>query len=79
MGWPGWIGLINLEAFLGTLGWYALSVVLLALLPAYEVDGVELKSGGRLKYRFNGVDSRYWLIQHLTNLKSQPSFLLSPS
>ena len=54
VGWPGWTGLINLEAALGTLGWYALSLALWALLPAYEVEGTELKSGGRLIYRMNG-------------------------
>lgn len=55
VGWPGWAGLVNLEGFLGTLAWYALSVVLLGLLPAYEVEGVELKIGGKLKYRLNGL------------------------
>ena len=55
VGWPGWLGLINIEAVLGTLAWYGISLVLWALLPASELDGAELKSGGRLKYRFNGA------------------------
>ena len=54
VGWPGWTGLLNTEAVLGTLAWYGLSLVLWALLPAYEFEGSELRSGGRLKYRFNG-------------------------
>lgn len=54
VGWPGFAGLINIEAVLGTLGWYGLSLLLYMLLPAQEVEGVELRSGGRLKYRFNG-------------------------
>lgn len=55
VGWPGVAGLLNTKAFLGTLSWYALSLVLYALLPAYEVDGAELRSGGRLKYRLNST------------------------
>jgi Delta14-sterol reductase len=53
VGWPGVLGLLNVEALLGTLAWYGLSLVLWALLPAHEVDGTELRSGGRLKYRLN--------------------------
>ena len=53
MGWPGWSGLINTEAVLGTLFWYGLSLLLYVLLPAQEVLGTELRTGGRLKYRFN--------------------------
>ena len=55
VGWPGWSGLISVEAALGTLAWYGLSLALWALLPAYEVDGTELNGGGKLKYRFNGM------------------------
>lgn len=53
VGWPGWSGLINTEAVLGTLFWYGLSLLLYVLLPAQEVLGTELRTGGRLKYRFN--------------------------
>lgn len=53
VGWPGWIGLINIEAILGTIAWYGISLALWSLLPAYEVDGTELKIGGRHKYRMN--------------------------
>ncbi|EME49191.1 sterol reductase-like protein [Dothistroma septosporum NZE10] len=53
VGWPGWTGLINIEAVLGTLFWYGLSLFLYVLLPAQEVQGTELRTGGRLKYRFN--------------------------
>ncbi|KAK5125377.1 c-5 sterol desaturase [Meristemomyces frigidus] len=52
-GWPGFAGLINTEAVLGTLAWYGLSLLLYVLLPAHEVEGVKLRTGGRLKYRFN--------------------------
>lgn len=55
-GWPGFTGLITVEAALGTLAWYALSLVLFVVLPAQEVEGTELVTGGRLKYRFNGMD-----------------------
>lgn len=54
VGWPGFAGLINAEAVLGTVAWYVISLLLYILLPAEEVDGTELRSGGRLRYRFNG-------------------------
>lgn len=59
-GWPGFAGLINLEAVLGTLAWYSLSLALNVLLPAQEVEGTVLRSGGRIKYRFNGTEQP-WL------------------
>ena len=55
-GWPGFTGLISVQAVLGTLAWYALSLVLFVVLPAQEVEGTVLATGGRLKYRFNGMD-----------------------
>ena len=54
VGWPGWTGLLNVEAVAGTAFWYALSLALWAVLPAHEVAGVELVSGGKMKYRLNG-------------------------
>ena len=59
MGWKGWESLINFEAFLATLGWYGLSLVLYATLPAQEVEGIKLRNGARLKYRFNGELQTY--------------------
>lgn len=52
-GWPGWSGLITVEAAAGTAAWYALSLLLYKLLPANEKEGIELKSGGKLRYRMN--------------------------
>lgn len=54
-GWRGVSSLINLNAFAATVGWYFLSLVLYAFLPATEVQGTELRSGGRLNYRLNGM------------------------
>jgi len=51
--WPGFSGLINARTVVATLGYYTLSLALNAILPAHETDGVKLRSGGRLKYRFN--------------------------
>lgn len=67
VGWPGLSGLFGVGAFLGTLSWYALSLVLLAVLPSQEVEGSELKIGGKLKYRLNCKDLQQhdrvpWLI-----------------
>ncbi|TKA30996.1 Delta(14)-sterol reductase [Salinomyces thailandicus] len=56
-GWPGFAGLINIEATVGTLAWYGLSLMLYVLLPAKEVEGTELKTGGRLMYRMNSFTS----------------------
>ncbi len=56
IGWPsnGILGLFDAEAFGWVLAYYLLSLVLLVVLPGTDVEGVELSSGGRLKYRFNG-------------------------
>lgn len=40
-------------------GYIGLSLVLYRVLPATETEGTELRSGGRLKYRFN---SAYWIL-----------------
>jgi Delta14-sterol reductase len=37
-----------------TLAYYLLNLVLFRVLPAQDVEGTELASGGRLKYKFNG-------------------------
>lgn len=54
-GWPkdGIYGLTNLTAFTWVLGYYALSVLMQVGLPGEEKEGVELQSGGRLRYKFN--------------------------
>ncbi|KAJ9630414.1 erg24, C-14 sterol reductase [Taxawa tesnikishii (nom. ined.)] len=61
-GWPGFAGLLNTEAFIGTLGYYLFSLLLWAFLPATEVQGTELSSGGRLKYRFNAFSSAMFIM-----------------
>jgi Delta14-sterol reductase len=55
IGWNGISSLLNTEAALGVVGWYLLSLTLYAFLPAKEMEGIELDSGGKLKYRFNGM------------------------
>ncbi|RDW83252.1 Delta(14)-sterol reductase-like protein [Coleophoma crateriformis] len=54
-GWPaeGVMGLGSWDVTLKVLGYYAFSLLLHRVLPGEEVDGVELASGGRLKYKFN--------------------------
>lgn len=54
-GWKGIGGLINWQSVVAVTGYYLLSLTLNAVLPAQEVQGTELRSGGRLKYRFNGM------------------------
>lgn len=55
-GWPsnGILGLGSFKVTLWMLAYYAFSLVLQAVLPGEVVEGVELKSGGRLEYKFNG-------------------------
>ncbi|KAF2730539.1 sterol C-14 reductase-like protein [Polyplosphaeria fusca] len=57
VGWAGWSGLVTWKAALGTFGYYLLSLTLHTFLPADEPEGTELRSGGRLKYRFNAFYS----------------------
>ena len=58
-GWPknGIWGLASTKVTAWVLGYYLLSLVLQVALPGVETEGVELQSGGRLKYKFNGSDS----------------------
>lgn len=53
-GWPGFQGLISTKVTAWVLGYYFLSLVLQVVLPGVVTEGVELSSGGRLKYKFNG-------------------------
>ena len=55
LGWEGLSTIFTWEAFFANLGWYALSLVLDRVLPATHVEGIALRSGGKLKYRFNGA------------------------
>ncbi|EKG17327.1 Ergosterol biosynthesis ERG4/ERG24 [Macrophomina phaseolina MS6] len=57
VGWQGFSGLINLPAFGATVAYYVWSLFLNRVLPATVVEGVQLRSGGRLKYRFNAFSS----------------------
>ena len=53
-GWPGFSGLVDLEVIMYTFLYYLFSLVLYSSLPGTEVEGTELDSGGKLKYKFNG-------------------------
>ncbi|KAI0106151.1 ERG4/ERG24 ergosterol biosynthesis protein [Hypoxylon sp. NC0597] len=59
VGWPenGIWGLASWEATGWTVAYYFFSALLYRLLPATEVEGTELSTGGRLKYRFNAFSS----------------------
>lgn len=61
-GWTGLSGLFSVEATGWTLGYYLLSLTLYSFLPADEPMGTELRTGGRLKYRFNGMPLREIMI-----------------
>lgn len=55
VGWPrdGLRGLASARATAAVLAYYLVNLVLYRVLPAAEVEGTVLASGGRLKYRFN--------------------------
>jgi delta14-sterol reductase len=57
VGWPkdGILGLGSFEVTGYVLAYCFLSLCLQAILPGEEVEGVQLKSGARLRYRFNGM------------------------
>ena len=54
VGWPGLQGLFSLEATAWVLAYYLLLLVLFVVIPAPEVEGVELRTGGKLTYKLNG-------------------------
>ncbi|KAF1844659.1 sterol C-14 reductase-like protein [Cucurbitaria berberidis CBS 394.84] len=62
VGWTGFSGLLNVQAFLGTLSYYFLSLALYSFLPGDEHHGTELRSGGRLKYSFNSWNSALFIV-----------------
>ncbi|KAH0134322.1 Delta(14)-sterol reductase-like protein, partial [Aureobasidium melanogenum] len=62
VGWPGVAGLLNTQAVVATLGYYTLSLALQTLLPAHQVQGTVLASGGRLTYRFNAFASAMFIL-----------------
>ena len=57
IGWPtnGVLGLFSLKATLATLGYYFVTLLLAQVLPGVECQGPELKIGGRLWYKLNGM------------------------
>ena len=58
-GWPGVVGLGSFKVTGYVLAYYFLSLVLQTVLPGVESEGLKLASGGRLKYKFNGLWSEY--------------------
>ena len=56
-GWPenGIVGLGSFKVTGLVIAYYFTSLVLQTVLPGVESQGVQLASGGRLKYKFNGV------------------------
>ncbi|XXG96786.1 acetyl-coenzyme-A carboxylase [Hypoxylon texense] len=59
VGWPedGIWGLASWKATGWTVAYYLFSALLYRILPATEVEGTVLSTGGRLKYRFNAFSS----------------------
>lgn len=56
-GWPqdGVLGLASWRVTGFVLAYYLFSLILQAALPGVVVQGVQLRSGGRLEYKFNGT------------------------
>ncbi|KAF4983087.1 hypothetical protein FZEAL_1416 [Fusarium zealandicum] len=57
VGWPenGVAGLASWEASAAVVAYNVLSLILFRMLPATEMEGSELRSGGRLNYRINSM------------------------
>ena len=62
IGWKGFAALASFEATAWLLAYYLLSLALQVVLPGYEVEGVELRCGGRLKYKFNSFASAVFIL-----------------
>ncbi|KAM9877894.1 delta -sterol reductase [Verticillium dahliae] len=64
VGWPeeGIWGLGSFNATLAVVGYFFFNALLYRFLPAQEVDGVVLASGGKLKYRFNSFASSMFIV-----------------
>ncbi|KAI4177128.1 MAG: hypothetical protein LQ343_000610 [Gyalolechia ehrenbergii] len=58
-GWPrnGFLGLASWKVTGFVLAYYLFSLILQAALPGIVVQGVQLRSGGRLEYKFNAFSS----------------------
>jgi Delta14-sterol reductase len=50
-----WKGLWDTKAALIYLGWYAFCVISWAILPGDWIEGVELRTGEKKKYKINGT------------------------
>lgn len=74
VGWPeeGVAGLYSNSVMGYVLAYYLVNLLLHAFLPASVVEGTELASGGRLKYRFNGMSVTSPCRKSCTNSR-QPS------
>ena len=59
-GWPtdGVLGLASLTVTGWVLAYYLFGLVLYVALPGQEMEGPELRTGGKLKYKFNGKQTR---------------------
>lgn len=51
----GILALASLDATAWLLAYYLFSLILQTVLPGVEVEGPELQSGGKLKYKLNGA------------------------
>jgi delta14-sterol reductase len=56
-----WAGLWDTKAALIYLGWYAFCVISWAVLPGDWIEGVELRTGEKKKYKINGTP---YLLSH---------------
>jgi len=45
---------MNTKATLAVLAYYAFNLILYAVLPGKQVEGTKLRTGKKLKYKFNG-------------------------
>jgi hypothetical protein len=72
VGWPaeGVRGLFNWQSLFAYTGYLLVNAILYRLLPAVQVKGTVLPSGGRLDYRLNSKSLLMWLnlLEEVTDL-----------
>ncbi|KAL8739356.1 MAG: hypothetical protein Q9190_007847 [Brigantiaea leucoxantha] len=71
-GWPenGILGLMSFRVTSLVLAYYLFSLVLQAALPGVVTQGLPLRSGARLEYKFNGTSFIPTLVRNLADLLS---------
>jgi hypothetical protein len=64
-----WKGLWDTQASLIYVAWYMFCVAAWAVLPGDHVEGVQLRTGGKKKYKINGAQHFCFLLSSLNSIQ----------